>query len=120
MPHVTLEYTANLSALDVAHTLAAVNQALVDSGEFGEPDIKSRALRLDQFQVGVLPVARGFVHLEIALLSGRSTAQRKALADAALAALLATVAPVTGVELQFSVETVELHRDSYAKSVRHA
>lgn len=119
MPHLTLEYTDNLSGFDAPRALAAINAAACASGLFGESDVKSRAIRLDTWQVGIESAPRAFVHLRIALLSGRSEAERKALAEAALAALDLTVDGPKGTEIQLSVETVELHRASYAKAVRH-
>lgn len=117
MPHLTLEYTSNLAGFAPARALAAINAASVASGLFGESDIKSRALALDCFQVGVEAVPRGFVHVRIALLAGRGSEERKTLAAAVLAALAPTVDAPPGIEIQLSVETVELDRPSYAKAV---
>ncbi|MCA8118400.1 hypothetical protein LGN07_06710 [Burkholderia cepacia] len=46
MPHLTLEYSANLDGFDAGATLRALNAALAASGHFDERDIKSpRAAR---------------------------------------------------------------------------
>ena len=119
MPHLTLEYTCNLKHFNPADALAAINQAMFDSGLFGEADIKSRAIALDTFQIGVSAAPRAFAHVRIALLAGRSAEQRKTLAEAALAALSAILQAPPGTELQLSVETVDLDRPSYAKAVIH-
>ncbi len=118
MPHLTLEYTANL-ALAPAAALGAINAAAFDTGLFGEADIKSRAYCVDDFRIGIQPLARAFAHVRIALLGGRSPEERKALADAVLAAMSATLQAPPGHELQLSVETVDLDRASYAKAVVH-
>jgi 5-carboxymethyl-2-hydroxymuconate isomerase len=126
MPHLTLEYTRNLTGFEPAVALAAINAAAFDSGLFGEPDIKSRAVGLDCFQVGVLPGARGFIHVRIALLAGRSDEERQHLAEAVLVALNATTIETKagprgngekGMEIQLSVETADLDRAGYAKAV---
>lgn len=119
MPHLTLEYTRNLSHFDATQALGALNEAMFDSGLFGEADIKSRALALDDFLVGVRDVPRGFAHVRVAMLSGRSDEERKALADALLAVLKTLVVGQTVGEVQISVETGDLHRPSYAKAVVH-
>lgn len=119
MPHLTLEYTSNLTRFDAAQALAALNEAMFDSGLFGESDIKSRALALDCFQVGVRDTPRGFVHVVVAMLSGRSDEERKALAESLLAALQTLVAGRMAGEVQLSVETTDLHRPTYAKAVLH-
>jgi 5-carboxymethyl-2-hydroxymuconate isomerase len=119
MPHLTLEYTRNLTGFDPARALAAINKAAFESGLFGESDIKSRAIGIDCFQIGVQPAARGFIHVRIALLAGRRGDERQHLAEAVLAALNATVNRKNGMEIQLSVETVDLDRPSYAKAVIH-
>lgn len=120
MPHLTLEYSHNLSRLDPARTLAALNQVMLDSGLFNEPDIKSRASEFNTFQIGTHPAPRAFAHVRISMLVGRSNAERKELADAALAALIAAVDGQNKTEIQLSVETLEIDRPSYAKKVIHA
>lgn len=117
MPHLTLEYTHNLAGFDPVGALAAVNAAMFDSGLFSESDIKSRAIGIDCFEVGILPGERGFIHVRIALLTGRSSDERKLLADSVLAALMPAVNRKKGLKIQISVETTELDRPSYAKAV---
>lgn len=127
MPHLTLEYSANLATLapafNPAAALAAINRAAFASGLFGEADIKSRALACEQFCIGVETAPRAFAHLRVALLSGRSGEERRQLAARLLAALKSTVdgenAQKPGGEIQLSVETCDLDRPSYAKDVLH-
>lgn len=119
MPHLTLEYTRNLADFDAAQALAALNEAMFDSGLFGESDIKSRALAVDCYQVGVRDAPRAFAHVRVAMLAGRSDEERKALADSLLAVLTPHFAGQAVGEVQLSVETAELHRPSYAKAVLH-
>lgn len=119
MPHLTLEYTRNLSHFDPVRALAALNEVMFDSGLFGEPDIKSRAVGLDVYQVGVRDVPRGFVHVDVAMLSGRTDEERKALAEGLLAVLKPLLAGQGAGEVQLSVETSDLHRPTYAKAVVH-
>lgn len=131
MPHLTLEYSANLATLAPAFkpatALAAINRAAFASGLFGEADIKSRALACEQFCIGVEAAPRAFAHLRVALLSGRSGEERRQLAAQLLAALKSTVdgqneqksGRIPGGEIQLSVETCDLDRPSYAKDVLH-
>ncbi len=131
MPHLTLEYSANLATLapafNPAAALAAINRAAFASGLFGEADIKSRALACEQFCIGVEAAPRAFAHLRVALLSGRSGEERRQLAAQLLTALKSTVdgqneqkpGLIPGGEIQLSVETCDLDRPSYAKDVLH-
>ena len=86
VPHCTLEYSANLTDFAAGRMLAALNAELLASGLFAEADIKSCAIRLEQFAVGVVPAPRASVHLTLSVLSGRSADERAALARQALAA----------------------------------
>lgn len=123
MPHLTLEYTDNLNDFDAPRALLAVNGALAASGLFADADIKSRAHRLSDYRIGTAEAERAFVHIRIALLGGRSEAQRKALADATLGALQEAMGKALerkqGREIQLSVETVDIDPASYAKAVCH-
>lgn len=115
MPHLIIEYTANLTAFSPSNALWLANQALINSGLFAESDIKSRALCLDQFLVGTGCVEHGYVHARLELLSGRTDEQRKTIAHAVMSALTSLVEQ-NQVPVQVSVETVEIHAVSYAKT----
>ncbi len=118
MPHLTLEYTDNLDALDAPALLSAMNAALVDSGQFEEFDIKSRAIRLDCHATGTSKnEARAFAHARLALLSGRTPAIKADLSQRLLAVLQAQCQPVAGLRTQLCAEILDIDRDSYAKAV---
>ncbi|KEZ06675.1 5-carboxymethyl-2-hydroxymuconate isomerase [Burkholderia sp. MSh2] len=116
MPHLTLEYSANLDGFDAGATLRALNAALSASGQFDELDIKSRALRFDIFAVGTSPAPRAFVHAKLAVLSGRSIDVKRELSEQVLAELARHVVAPSGTHLQLCVEILELERGSYAKA----
>jgi len=114
MPHLYLDYSANLAGFDAGAALQACHQALLASAQFEAADIKGRACRQDDFLIGDgLP--GGFVHLQLRLLSGRSSGVRRKLADALLAALQSHLPDNPAIQL--SVETVEMERALYAKAV---
>ncbi|MBY4726751.1 MULTISPECIES: 5-carboxymethyl-2-hydroxymuconate Delta-isomerase [Burkholderia] len=116
MPHLTLEYSANLDGFDAGATLRALNAALAASGHFNELDIKSRALRFDAFAVGTSPAPRAFVHAKLAVLSGRTIDVKRELSDQVLAELKRHVVAPPGTHLQLSAEILDLERESYAKA----
>ncbi len=91
MPHLTLQYTANIEGFDSHQALREINQRLADSGHFDEVAIKSRAVRLDDYRIGVADTGRAFLHAQLKVLPGRDAATRRALARRArhLAARLA-------------------------------
>lgn len=117
MPHLTLDYSHNLTTLDAERTLLALNRALVESGQFAENDIKSRAHRLEQFRTGVDPVPRAFAHITLAILSGRTPECKQALSASLLSVLEQAELALPGVEVQLSVEIRDMERASYSKAV---
>ena len=117
MPHLTLEYTSNLNKLDTERALLALNHALMASGHFEEVDIKSRAIKLDDFLIGTTGGAHAFVHVKLALLSGRSQQTRNELSNALLRVLRVSCKGISEDRLQMSVQVEEIDRPSYAKGV---
>ena len=117
MPHLHLEYTANLPELNADVALMRLNNTLVGSGQFGaELDIKSRAVKVQTFRVGTALAERAFVHVKLAVLSGRSAEIKKQLSDSLLAVLKDLCEWPTGVEVQLCVEILDIDRESYAKT----
>lgn len=119
MPHLILEYSANLQSFDTREVLALLNQAMLDTALFSESDIKSRAIKLDDFQVGMATENRAFIHVRVAMLAGRIDAERRKTTEALLAVLTAAMDKNLTGEIQLSVETVEIDVPSYAKAIIH-
>ncbi|MCD9087730.1 5-carboxymethyl-2-hydroxymuconate Delta-isomerase [Stenotrophomonas sp. SY1] len=118
MPHLTIEYSSNLGNALAPALLHAANGALMRTGQFQEADIKSRAIAFDDFAIGSTDTARAFVAAKLSILSGRTAQTKREIAQALLVALEAAIA-ADGLELQTSVEILDIDRDSYAKSHRH-
>lgn len=116
MPHLTLEYTDNLAPFDAKVALRAMNLVLLACGQFEEADIKSRAQRLDDYVIGSLLLPRGFVHVQLDMLDGRSLAMRRQLAGDLLNALRQSGNWPTHLDVQCSVDVQEMSRSSYAKT----
>jgi 5-carboxymethyl-2-hydroxymuconate isomerase len=111
MPHLHMEYTANLPELNADVALLRFNNALVASGQFAaESDIKARAVK-----VGTALNERAFVYVNLALLSGRSPQIKKQLSESLLAVLQDLCQWPAGVEVQLAVEIVDMDRESYSK-----
>ncbi|MEG3788729.1 5-carboxymethyl-2-hydroxymuconate Delta-isomerase [Lysobacter sp. CCNWLW3] len=119
MPHLSLQYTANLAGYDADAALARINQALALSGHFDELAIKSRACALEHYRVGTAERGRAFVHARLKILPGRSEAVRGALSGIVLAALRDSLPPHYP-SVQLCVEVDELYAPAYAKTVLDA
>jgi 5-carboxymethyl-2-hydroxymuconate isomerase len=111
-----MEYTANLPDLNADVALIRLNNTLVGSGQFAaEYDIKSRAIRIETFKVGTAMAERAFVHVKLALLSGRSPQIKKQLSESLLAVVQDLCEWPTGLEVQLAVEILDIDRESYSK-----
>lgn len=116
MPHLHMQYTANLPELNADVALIRLNNTLVASGQFAaEYDIKSRAVKVDSFKVGTALGERAFVHVKLALLSGRSPQIKKQLSESLLAVVQDLCAWPKGIEVQLAVEILDIDRESYTK-----
>jgi len=116
MPHLTIEYTDNLPQFNASEALLAFNKALVDSSHFQEIDIKSRAIRIGTFLVGTSSDERAFVHVKLAILSGRSIQIKHELSERLLTVLKEICVWPTKIHVQLCVEVQEIERESYSKS----
>lgn len=116
MPHLIVEYTRNLADFPQAQVLRELNLAVTSSPEvLNEADLKTRIVALDSYKIGGSPGARAFVHAQLRLLSGRSPEIKKDL-GARIAAVLRQLTPKPeGVEVQLSIEVVDMDRGSYIK-----
>ena len=117
MPHLVLEYSANVpDAPDPRRILLDLHEALMSSALFERKDIKSRAVKHDVFAVADGAEDRAFVALSIAILDGRSDDVKTALSEAALEVLVRAFQKlVEGGRGAISVEIRDLHRASYRR-----
>ncbi len=79
MPHVIVEYSANLDdAVDMAAFCEAMRAAAVKTGVFPEAGIRVRALRCDTYVIadGKMPDA-GFIDISVRLRGGRTFEARE-------------------------------------------
>lgn len=87
MPHIIVEYSANLEgSADIRGLVDDLHQVVVDSGVADLAAIRTRAERRDVYRVADGDPKNAFVHVTMRLRIGRSEKQRRKLADALLAA----------------------------------
>ena len=70
MPHLTLEYTDNLT-FDVQSLLARLHNELVATGAVNLKGIKSRAIRHTEYRIADGNPAYAFVHVNLLIREGR-------------------------------------------------
>jgi 5-carboxymethyl-2-hydroxymuconate isomerase len=117
MPHCILEYSNNiLDQPDVRQVLRGIHDVLAGTELFSLNDIKSRAVKHDDFFIGDGDASRAFVALTIQILSGRSGDVKADISRRAFEFLKQTY-PQSIEELKCSitVQIVEIDRASYRR-----
>ena len=117
MPHIVVEYTPNLLGLPFDAMLAAVTRRLAESPEVGdEADLKARVVRADDFRVGLADSQRGFIHVTIRIMEGRSAQAKKDFSDRVAEGMMEQMPRFPhGLAVNLSVEVVDMDRGSYRK-----
>jgi 5-carboxymethyl-2-hydroxymuconate isomerase len=87
MPHITVEYTANLrSDADIPVLLARINGVMIAQGAmFPVGGIRSRAIELADFRIADGAADDAFVHVTVKIGAGRDAAAKKRAFDALFA-----------------------------------
>ncbi len=119
MPHLVIELTENTRlTCSQEELLDEANAALLSSGQFQEPDIKSRCITLTTYRQGTEQADRAFVHATLTILDGRDQAVRKQLGQLVANAIGEMVRPgAPGQSVQVTVNVVEMERATFAKQV---
>ncbi|MET9495484.1 isomerase [Streptomyces sp. NPDC006552] len=104
MPVITVDHSAALDGrLDRPGLAGAVHRACVEHVAARIPACKTRFRRAEETVVGDAAEEASVVHIEIALLAGRTEEARTALAEAVLALLPAHLKEAQGVHLSVEV-----------------
>ncbi|MCW3476963.1 5-carboxymethyl-2-hydroxymuconate Delta-isomerase [Limobrevibacterium gyesilva] len=95
MPHLTVEYSANLEPrLDVMGLLRAVHASALGTGVFEVGGIRVRAERRDQYVVADGDPANAFVAVHVRIGAGRDEATRVRMAEAIFKDVAAYLDPI--------------------------
>lgn len=117
MPHIHVEYSANVEDLAVKPLLLALNQTMLEGAYVSSAlDVKSRAVCQDDFVIGLEAQDQGYVHIKVSLLTGRSLELQAEISRKLLAVLKAHV-PTQKINIQLCVEILEMNKTTYSKNV---
>lgn len=119
MPHLIIEYTDNVAEEPQWPALyRELHAVLIATGEWYSPDIKSRTIRLTNYNIGSGSPDQAIISLTMQILSGRSDELKKSVAENCLK-ILACHFHRTLEELQSSVtvQVVDIHRPSYSRRI---
>jgi 5-carboxymethyl-2-hydroxymuconate isomerase len=80
MPHVTVEYSANIkSDLSSKALMKKIHETLAGFSTFNLNEIKSRCIRHQDFYMGDGNARNAFVYLRLEMLAGRRPAIKRAI-----------------------------------------
>lgn len=116
MPHLTLEYSANLrSDFEFEALFSRLHGVLAEVGGIEKRNCKSRAVERNHYYVGDGD-GTGFVHVDVRFLAGRTPALKKQIGQKILDVLCEYYA-VQGEESapQITVEIRDIDRAVYFK-----
>ena len=117
MPQMIVEYSENIQNLDAQKLLLGLNHSLFDTGLVAHPDdIKSRARANTNFLIGFGENPQAYIHVKLAVLTGRTPEQKALMADT-LSEFLNTFNDysASGLEVQLCVELTEMPKEIYRK-----
>lgn len=120
MPHVILEYSSNICEQPVASVLMPrIHRLISQVGSINIEDFKGRLISREEFAVADGGSANwAFVHLELALLSGRPPELKKEISEKVLAFLLDEFREtVSKKRTSVTVELRDIDRNCYSKVV---
>lgn len=117
MPHLYVEYSANLGDLPEQQMLTELVTTVCGHPTILEElDVKGRIAPTRQYVIGTGAGARGFIHAELRLMSGRTAEAKKELSDRMADVLRRLTPHPEGMLVQVSVEISDMDRGSYHKS----
>lgn len=106
MPHIIVEYSANLQdKICIADLLEALSESVLarrdDAGQrvFPLGGLRARALRYDDYRIADAAADYAFIHVTIRIGAGRSEAIERGTATAAFQAMTGLVAPLLAGQL---------------------
>ncbi len=108
MPHLILEYSANVSEVaDIAGLVAALHQAALATGVAPLDALRTRAGGRDVYAVGDQHPDNGFIAVTARLGAGRTDAEKQHLIDALMTTLSDELGDAQN-DLMLSVEYQEI------------
>jgi 5-carboxymethyl-2-hydroxymuconate isomerase len=111
VPHITVEYSANLQeAVSIAKLVGDVHRAVLATGTFKVGAVRTRAERRDIFVIADGDPQNAFINVIARIGRGRPPEKRRGLAEAIMAVLdqeTATLTASRGLALSVYVEEID-------------
>lgn len=122
MPHLTIEYSKNLTAaLDVQALVDRLHAATLDTGLFEIGALRTRAAARRHYRIADGHPDNGFVHIVLRMRQGREAAAKRRAGELIFAAACDALAPIfDAVPLGISFEIQEIDPElSFKRNTLH-
>lgn len=87
MPHLTIEYSANLdTAIDMSEFCSSMLNAALETGVFETGAVRVRAIRCDAYAIADQLPENSFIDLSLRIGAGRSTETKRTIGNALFSA----------------------------------
>ncbi len=109
MPHLTMEYSANLEAtVDIAELCKAAKATMMDTGLFELGAVRVRALRCDHYAIADEARENAFLAVLVRIGAGRTLEEKKRVGETLHSTLSQMLAPLFATpHFALSVDLVE-------------
>ncbi|MET2828118.1 5-carboxymethyl-2-hydroxymuconate Delta-isomerase [Mesorhizobium shangrilense] len=122
MPHMTIEYSANLDAcVDMAGLCTLVSRTILETGLFEQGAVRVRAFRAEAYAIADLLPENGFIDMNFRIGKGRSAEEKKRTGEMIFAAVSEYLAALfTTPHFALSLEIREIDAElSWKKNAIH-
>jgi 5-carboxymethyl-2-hydroxymuconate isomerase len=122
MPHLTVEYSANLEGrADLDALCGLLLETVLETGLFEVGAVRVRALKAEHYAIADRLLENSFIDLTFRIGAGRSTEEKKRTGEALFAAASAVLAPLFETpHFALSLEIREIDADlSWKKNAIH-
>ncbi|TIV97821.1 MAG: 5-carboxymethyl-2-hydroxymuconate Delta-isomerase [Mesorhizobium sp.] len=122
MPHMAIEYSANLDAkVDMGKLCALVSRTILDTGLFEPGAVRVRAFRAEAYAIADGLPENGFIDMNFRIGKGRSAEEKKRAGEAIFAAVTDHLAPLFATpHFALSLEIREIDAElSWKKNAIH-
>ncbi|ASY66108.1 5-carboxymethyl-2-hydroxymuconate delta-isomerase (plasmid) [Sinorhizobium sojae CCBAU 05684] len=123
MPHLTVEYSANLDGrADIGALCHALLRAVLSTGLFETGAVRVRAVRCEHYAIADALAENAFVDLNFRIGRGRSPEEKKRTGEAVFVAASSVLAPLFETpHFALSLEIREIDPDlSWKKNAIHS
>ncbi|MFT7612216.1 MAG: 5-carboxymethyl-2-hydroxymuconate isomerase [Parvicellaceae bacterium] len=118
MPRIIIDYSSNIQEEISTSLFKSIHEYYVNSNRFSIEDIKSRAIKHDNYLIGDGNPSNAFVSIHMKIMEGREVQFRKQLSDDVLKiAKDYFKGSITAMNLNLTCFVSEIEKSCYSKPI---